>query len=471
MERNPAGGSELRLQTNDAERTLYQYATGVSSITTTGTIPNWLAYRDNTLLGLSPSQTYLILSGPRTDGPHFSSLPEGLVLRAGRVNELFLAGDFADASTGLVQNLAETIDQAEALQLGPNGTQPIGDGASFDETTVIDETGMQPAIFAHPPWKNQAPDAPDTTCGRFRLRLPDHAPATLSLGLALRGEAETKSDGVTFQVLVNGTVLLDRLWGKATWDRHVIDLAAYRGQEILLELRTSPGPAGDVQFDWALWGNPVIRVQTKPQRQTIEIASPTPLAAALDQEGALPLHSLPAETGYAYRCEPLLPGAVIACHQAVAPVELPLDLAKHPFAVTVIDANGTPSLRNASFVGFRAANGACGGEERAGFSAHPPSAGQTMADFILQLPAGQPRLRFAVGIRDGSKSGGCHFSIRANGQSVWESLVPAPGEWHEADVDLTPYAGRAIVLSLVVDPAGPYNYDWAFWANPRIVQP
>lgn len=472
MERNPTGGSELRVKTGQEERRLYQYATGVGAVTTTGAIPNWLAYREQTLLGLSPDHVYLILPDTApAEGPHFTALPERLVLRASRSNELFLAGDFADAEAGLVLNLAESSDQAEAFLLGPEGPKPIGDGASFDETTVVDETGMQRAIFAHPPWKNQGPGAPDTTCGRFRLRLPDHAPATLTLGLALRGDAEAKSDGVTFQVLVNGDVLLDRHWGKAAWDRHELDLAAYRGQDIQLELRTSPGPARDVEFDWALWGNPVIRVRSEPRRQAVEIASPTPLATMLDQDGAVPLQTLPVPTGYAYRCEPLLPGPVFACRQAIAPVAAPLDLAQHPFAVTILDANGAPSAGAPAFVGFRPATGACGGEEKAGFSAHPPASGKTIADFVLHLPEGQPRLRFAVGIRDGSKSGGCHFSIQVSGQSVWQHLVPGPGAWQEADVDLTPYAGRAVVLSLVVDPAGAYNYDWAFWAAPRIVQP
>ena len=87
----------------------------------------------------------------------------------------------------------------------------------------------------------------------------------------------------------------------------------------------------------------------------------------------------------------------------------------------------------------------------------------------MQLPAGKPHLRFAVGIRDKALSGGCRFEVRANGQTIWQSLVPGADGWHEADVDLTPYAGRPLILSLVVDPAGAYNYDWASWAEPRIV--
>lgn len=472
VDHQPTGCSELRLKTAQGERMLYRYVTGVASIATAGSIPNWLAYRDNTLLGLSPQQTYLVLpDAPRATGAHFTALPAGLSLQGSRSNELMLAADFADPTAGLVQDLAETTDQADVVLVGPGGPLPLADGGAFDPVTITDDSGMHRGIFAHPPWKNRGPDTvlPDTTCGRFRLHLPDTAPATLSVGLALRGDAETKSDGVTFQILANGDTVLDRHWGKAAWDQHEVSLAAYRGKDVVLEFRTSPGPAHDVQFDWALWGNPVIRVQAEPRRQAIEIASPTPLAALLDQQGNVPLQTLPSATGYAYRCEPLLPGPVFACHSAVPAVALPLDLAQQPLVVSILDANGGPSAGAPSFVGMKVATGACGGVERSGFSAHPPSTGQTLADFPMQLPNGQPHLRFAVGIRDKALSGGCRFEVRANGQAIWQSLVPGADGWHEADVDLTAYAGRPLILSLVVDPAGAYNYDWAFWAEPRIV--
>ncbi len=471
VDHQPTGCSELQVKTDQGERMIYRYVAGANSIATTGSIPNWLAYRDDTLLGLSSNQTYLVLpDAPRAAGAHFTALPGSLALHGSRSNELLLAADFVDAQAGLVQDLAETVDQAEAMLVGPGGPLPLGDGGAFEPVTVTDDTGVHRGIFAHPPWKNRGPDTelPDTTCGRFRLHLPDIAPATLSVGLALRGNAEAQSDGVTFQILANGDTVLDRHWGKAAWDRHEISLAAYRGKDVVLEFRTSPGPDHNVQFDWALWGNPVIRLRAEPQRQSIGIASPTPLTALLDQQGNAPLQSLPAATGYAYRAEPLLPGPVFACHQAIEPVVLPVDLTKQPFQVSILDANGGPSAGAPSFVGFRPATGTCGGVERSGFSAHPPSAGQTLADFALQLPAGEPRLRFAVGIRDGAQSGGCQFQILANGKPVWQSLVPSAGEWHEADVDLSGYAKQALILSFVVDPAGAYNYDWAFWAEPRI---
>jgi hypothetical protein len=94
-----------------------------------------------------------------------------------------------------------------------------------------------------------------------------------------------------------------------------------------------------------------------------------------------------------------------------------------------------------------------------------------VADFAMQLPKNsRARLQFAVGIRDGSKSTGCRFLVLANGRTIWQLLVNKVDGWHEADVDLSDYAGQPLVLSLVVDPAGPYNYDWGFWAEPRLVK-
>ncbi|MBT3289983.1 MAG: hypothetical protein HN380_21745 [Victivallales bacterium] len=475
VDHSPTGGSQLQLRVGGKDQTIYQYASGIRSLTTKGNIPNWLAYRDRTLFGLTPQRTYLVLPDvPKTDGIHLSALPASMAVDEARANPLFLAADLVDTKAGLVLDLASSADGADASIIGPNTALPLGDGGAFEVTTTADGKVMRQGIFAHPPWKNRLAGKAgpaDTTRGRYRVRLPADHPAVLSLALALRGTAEQKSDGVAFRVLVNGKPILDRVWGKAKWERHELSLADYQGQEIQIDLCTSPGPNDDVQFDWAVWGEPVIRTLAKPSRQPIDIASPTPVQAMLDQGGDIPLQALPAPAGqYAYRCQPLLPGPVIACLKDVPTVPLPANLAKLPLQVTILDANGSPAQDAPSFVGVHPAAAASDGTKREGLSAHPPSSGRTVADFALRLPAGgNPRLRLAVGIRDGSESTGCLFLIQVNGKTTWQQLVTGVDGWHEADVDLTAFAGKPIILSLVVDPAGAYNFDWAFWAEPRIV--
>jgi hypothetical protein len=48
----------------------------------------------------------------------------------------------------------------------------------------------------------------------------------------------------------------DRIWYDAQ-----VDLTAYAGKLISLILRTDGGEAGDLQFDWACWGEPVIDIR------------------------------------------------------------------------------------------------------------------------------------------------------------------------------------------------------------------
>ncbi|NCQ32559.1 MAG: hypothetical protein GW802_34995, partial [Armatimonadetes bacterium] len=43
-----------------------------------------------------------------------------------------------------------------------------------------------------------------------------------------------------------------------------------------------------------------------------------------------------------------------------------------------------------------------------------------------------------------------------------------PGEWSELAVDLSPWAGKPVVLSLVTDSEGPYSFDWAIWGEVRV---
>jgi hypothetical protein len=72
-----------------------------------------------------------------------------------------------------------------------------------------------------------------------------------------------------------------------------------------------------------------------------------------------------------------------------------------------------------------------------------------------------------VGLRDGSKSEGVFFGIQVNGQPVAERRM-LPGGWESLEVDLSPWRGKPIVLSLIVDSDGDFSFDWAVWGDPRI---
>ncbi len=78
------------------------------------------------------------------------------------------------------------------------------------------------------------------------------------------------------------------------------------------------------------------------------------------------------------------------------------------------------------------------------------------------------KLVTAIGIRDGSRSNGVGFRVEVNGRTQFSrDLVPGSG-WVPVEIDLGAYQGQEIVLTLVTDALGEFNFDWAVWAVPRL---
>jgi hypothetical protein len=78
-------------------------------------------------------------------------------------------------------------------------------------------------------------------------------------------------------------------------------------------------------------------------------------------------------------------------------------------------------------------------------------------------------LSTAVAVQDGAKgSNGLDFLVTVNGTERGRVSVGGPDGWRPLAVDLTPWAGQTVVLSLVADARGEATSDWARWAEPVI---
>jgi tetratricopeptide (TPR) repeat protein len=104
---------------------------------------------------------------------------------------------------------------------------------------------------------------------------------------------------------------------------------------------------------------------------------------------------------------------------------------------------------------------------------HPPS----RAFYYLVLPAEPALLRFGMGlapeVTDWSGDG-VTFEVLVNGRSVFQEHLDktlARRGWQERVVDLSPWAGIEVILSLGVGPgpAGDVAGDWASWGEPQVV--
>jgi hypothetical protein len=88
--------------------------------------------------------------------------------------------------------------------------------------------------------------------------------------------------------------------------------------------------------------------------------------------------------------------------------------------------------------------------------------------YYLRLPQTPVRFSAHVGLRDGSKSEGVRFAVEVNGCEQ-RGLHVRPGPWESLEADLAAWAGQPIVLSLVADSAGGFDYDWAVWGEPVLM--
>ena len=109
--------------------------------------------------------------------------------------------------------------------------------------------GDQPTLLMHPP-----------ATATYTLSLPPQ-PVVLRFGMGMDPQADdSPGDGAAFEVSANGERVffeyLDKVMASQGWSERTVDLTAWAGQEVMLTLGTTPGPAGDTTADWAGWGAP-----------------------------------------------------------------------------------------------------------------------------------------------------------------------------------------------------------------------
>jgi len=102
----------------------------------------------------------------------------------------------------------------------------------------------------------------------YNLAIPEKA--SLEFGMGIDPTVWTKEgDGVLFEILlIDDRSQKHKLFSKyidpkhrkadRKWHDKKIDLSEYGGQEVLLSFVTSPGPANDRGYDWAVWSEPRI---------------------------------------------------------------------------------------------------------------------------------------------------------------------------------------------------------------------
>ena len=125
---------------------------------------------------------------------------------------------------------------------------------SGNRTTVENPNGeRKPSIFAHPPTNGQ-------TILQFPLHLPQSQELIFSFSMVLQDNP--CSNGVLFQVLLNGQNRFEHLIESPNWVDAELFLSEFAGQTVLLELVTDPN--GSNSCDWAHWADLFITIGPNP---------------------------------------------------------------------------------------------------------------------------------------------------------------------------------------------------------------
>ena len=439
----------------------YERVLGVTQVKTQRNIPHWRAYNETTLLGLHPEKSYF-LSDTRRDfsQAHINALPDGVSVTESRVTEN--AALFRLERTDISHEI-DLLSELHHVRTGivHKGKElPRQRGASFHKTEVSIAGVRKSAIDAHPPYRNIHDDyirRDTSTFGEWTLSLPDTStPLYLDFDIGLR-EGSEGSDGVTFIVSIQGTEIFHRLYNAQRWEHVRLDLTPYRKQRVTLRFSTTPGPVGNGAWDWAMWGEPEITYEPVGQLTKIGFFIPN-----------VPIRSFPDTLenhgNGQYWLETQLPAQVLILFGT--PQTEMLDNLRDAHFVAGLQFDSIFREGSLWDSGNRSVLTATGIRKQT-LDGHPPAGGQTVLQFLLELPAAQKvTFSFAMGLPDRRCSiDGVVFEVLLNGESRFEHFAFNEPGWVDARISLSEFAGETVLLELVTDSGETVSCDWAHWAD------
>ncbi|MCC6489391.1 MAG: hypothetical protein IT364_17955 [Candidatus Hydrogenedentes bacterium] len=163
-----------------------------------------------------------------------------------------------------------TAEFGKPAETMPVAWQGVHDGnrGSAQLNQAVTRGSERHALAMHPCWFGGRIGSIWT---EFPVQLPDSGPITLRFGTAIRdndaAHNEPPSDGVTFRVRVApfdapegeaGQVLFERHSAAKQWEDSEVDLSAFAGQAVRIQLECHPGPKNDSTCDQAYWAEPIL---------------------------------------------------------------------------------------------------------------------------------------------------------------------------------------------------------------------
>ncbi len=285
--------------------------------------------------------------------------------------------------------------------------------------------------------------------------MPDSPHVRLSFFAGMDEGAE-ETDGVMFFVEVDGEQIFSVHVIEKVWKHFEVDLSQWRGRNISLTIGNNPGPPGsNTWWDWARWGEVELLTTGARAYQTI-------LSISDDVEiygGEIEGHN-----GSLYNISGELPTElvyVVKNEQAALPFNI-FGNYEGNFGVKF----GSLYFQGKSQYGSGSIHEvSCGGVSKQAINAHPQAKGSTLIQQTITLPAETPlTLSGSYGIGDGAASTGVNFAVYVNGKQQMNRTTTET-RWHSFNIDLSPFAGHAVLIEFIVSPGADNYYDWANWAD------
>ena len=432
----------------------YERVSGVTRIGTDRSLRDWRAYNETTLLGLNPEKSYLLSDAPRDfSQARINDLPEGVSVTASRVTENAALFRLERIDTSHEVDLSSQIHLARTGILLNGVEMPRQRGATFQRVEVSIAGVQKTAIDTHPPYQGISGDA----FGEWTISLPKRPNIRLKFDIGLRDGSEG-SDGVTFTVSVEDDEIFREHYNAQRWRHFSLDLTRYQNQPVTLRFTTTPGPAGNGAWDWAVWGEP--KIVSDPADTRVKVGFFLP-----DE----PINRFPDMLKHQgegqYSLETELPTQVLFLFQPPQQVNEVYNLRDAQF-VAGIQFDGVFRLGSVWDSGERMTLTA-GDLTKDTISAHPPPNGQTVLQFLLSLPdADGLTFNFSMGLPDKNCSlDGLYFKVFINGAQRFKRFAFNTPGWVDSEISLSEFAGETVLLELVTDSVESATCDWAHWAD------
>jgi hypothetical protein len=453
--------------------TFYQRLINASNYATPLFIRNWPAYDNSSLDGLDPSdQNWLDTGVSRPDNvPHLSNVDPGEHLD----NQTFVGPDFG--LFNLDVNQVPSYDFIGNFYTATKGTMflvpylvyrgMIQGAVAETSSVIVGGKVYNSAIVMQPPYKLVLDGVVYT---EFTVPLPNTDQVTFNFQVGI-SDSGIRKDPATFVVWINGSEAWRNYVGTGAWSPGSVDLSSFRGQTVKIRIISGPGPNNNPVDDYTCWG--ALRIttnETRPGSQfTLNMPPGTGNTAYIPGATAVPI------TGQdsAFQITLNIPGGLLAFSNKPPTLTLGSDLLDSPFTAFTNTFGGIPINVQPNQGAIMVNNLSLAGTVLPRvLLTNPPADGRVFLTWTGTLPTAASVLSFLYGLTDlppgttGSNPAytGVDFLVFINGQQVFDQAVQTGGV-NSGTVSLTPYAGQAVVIQLVVDADGTALYDSSIWSK------